>query len=314
MLVVLEQVSIIFMLMFIGVVLVKLGVLCERSISDLTTILLTLVTPCVILHAFFTPFNWAQSRELFATFFITFLFFVVTIIAVHLIVHKMRVSDIRPEIIFGVVYSNNGFMGIPLVSALFGVQGVFFAASQLALALAFLWSHGILQFRTHDGWRRNLLKIITNPAVVSLMVSMILYFSGISLFSPVEQIVTSIAQMNTPLSMILVGATLVGINIKDIIADQRVWLATLMRNLIIPILFTLSLYYFDLGLLSNLAKMTLIVMIACPVPALTVMFARQYDTNARFAAQLVSFSTIASVVTLPAVIFFALRLFPVVIQ
>lgn len=306
------QVLIMFTLMGAGYLATRLGFLNTSSARDMTAILVTYVAPCLIIKAFARPYSAEKAQALFSS---VGIFLVLTLIFIFLsvVVYSRRnVSDgpKRAQLQFSLVYSNLGFLGIPLLMALFGDDGVFYGATIMAASNLFIWTHGFSIMQQGRPSGSAFFKMIANPNLIALFVGLVIYLSQITLPEPIVQFTGYMADLNTPLSMLVIGNSIASIPLGSIFTDKSVWLLTLLRNIASP-LFTLGfLLLLPAGTLTNLANLVIIVMMACPVAANAVMFSKFCGLSETYPTKLVTLSTLFSALTIPLVVSIGLIFFP----
>lgn len=302
------QVAIMFGLIAVGWVAYRAKWLRTESLQGMTNLLLFLVSPAVTIHAFQRPFDADRLRTIGIVFVIDLVAFVIAIGLAKVIMNRRLVPDhaMRAALQFGTVYSNAGFIGIPLAQALLGSDGVFYAVTYIAAYTVFVWSHGIALFgHEHVRTSMKIRRVVLNPGIISILIALPLYVASIHIPSPVSDVVGNLAAMNTPLSMIVVGVNLAMFSLRTIFSDAYVWLGVFVRNIFVPAIFIAL-----LGLLpiDPIAKMAILISISAPVGAMLVIFSVRHDQETQFATRLLCLSTLLCVVTLPTALVVASRL------
>lgn len=293
------QVAIMFGLMAVGWVAYRLKWLRTEALHGLTNLLLFLVAPAVTITAFQRPFDLARLRTIGIVFVIDLVAFAITIALAKALMNRRLVPDpaMRVALQFGTVYSNAGFIGIPLTQALLGSDGVFYAVTYIAAFTVYVWTHGISMFgHEHVRPSMKVRRVLLNPGIISILIALPLYVFSIHLPSPASDVVGYLAAMNTPLSMIVVGVNLATFSLRTIFSEKLVWLGVAARNVLVPALFILL-----LGLLpiDPVARMAILISISTPVGAMLVIFSVRQDHKTEFATKLLCLSTLLCVVTLP---------------
>ncbi|MCH4163873.1 MAG: AEC family transporter [Lentilactobacillus diolivorans] len=296
-----NQIVLMFCLMLVGVLINKLNFMHSQTSSDLTNILLYVVSPCLIIGAFEQKYSANRMRQLLLVCLGIAIFYIIEIMIAKLAFGRIKSHNLRRIAQYGSIYSNAGFMGVPLTSALFGNSGVFFAVASLAGFNIFSWTHGVSLFKdkatTNDRWQ-NLREIIINPNIIAIILGLIIFSVSYQLSRPVNEVVHYVSSINTPLSMIVIGNSLANIKISRQLIDWHLWLALVFRNLIFPVVAILVLTL--LGV-SGIALDTTILMAACPVAGIVVLFTLQAKGDASPAVALMSLSTVLSLITIPLV-------------
>ncbi|MDN6967563.1 AEC family transporter [Oenococcus sp. UCMA 17063] len=288
-----------FSLILVGLLINKVGFFHQQTSDDLTSILLYVVSPCLIINAFEEPYSPKRIQQFLLTLIGIIIFYIVDILIAQIIFGKTVDPTLRRVTQYGSVYSNAGFMGVPLASSLFGSQGVFFAAASLAAFNIFNWTHGIRLFQPKQDQldhKATLQKVIFNPNIIAIVSGLLIFLLSIKIPFVINQAVKYVGSINTPLSMIVIGNSLAGIKFNRRMFNGKLLLALIMRNLIFPVIAILILRL--LGI-SGIAFYTTIVMAACPVAGILVLFTLQARGNPRQAITLMSISTILSLVTIP---------------
>ncbi|MFM2484196.1 AEC family transporter [Celerinatantimonas yamalensis] len=292
-----NQISVLFLLMGLGFGLAKYKVFSAPTFQQLTWLLCYIVMPCLILKAFQTPFSESMLDQ--------FLLMFLTSAGIHLLYiflskvllnrKTIRQSNLVMPMQFTAVYSNCGFMGIPLVAALMGDAGVFYGSVYIAVNGLFVWTHGVVIY-TGKFDRHSLLKVISNPNTVASLVGICFFVLSIKLPKPLYSTLGYIANMNTAISMIVVGAAMTQIQLRTIWLSGYAWISVLMRNLLFPFVALLVLLMF--GLHGSLLMIAM-VLAACPVAGMSVLFAQLTGKDTSFPCKSLTLSTLASLVTLP---------------
>ena len=135
----LTQTFIMFILMILGLILSKTGLLTEHGSKDMANILLYAVIPCVIIRSYITDFTMEKLYGLLMSAVLAVAAFAVAI-AVSYIIYGMR----KPIDNFGTAFCNAGFIGIPLVTAVFGNEAAFYVASFASILNLLQWTYGIV--------------------------------------------------------------------------------------------------------------------------------------------------------------------------
>lgn len=298
-----EQVVVLFILIGIGALCGKTGILKESAVKCCSDLVLIIVTPCVIIQSFQRPFDPTMLQGLGLACLIALLIHMVTILLAHLLLHD-PVAKRERVLRVGSVLSNAGFMSLPLQNALLGEDGVFFGAAYVAIFNLILWSYGLWEM---SGSQKNLSprKLIVNPGVLSLVVGLALFLAKITLPDVLAAPMGHLAALNTPLPMLVIGFYLGQTNLKAALRDRHSYVAIALRLLVVPLLALGALYL--CGVRGTLF-VSIIIAASAPVAASTTMFATKYDCDTSLSVNLVSLSTLFSLVTMPLIVALAQQL------
>lgn len=294
---ILTQVIILLVLVMLGFILAKKDLINEQGAKNMTDLVMYFATPCVIIKSFIRQFDPDLLKELL----LTFLFAVVSHIAfIILSILLVRDNDKRKQRVlqFGVIFSNCGYMSLPLQEALLGETGVFYSSSYIVIFNLFIWSYGILLM---SGDRKYLSprKLIINPGVIAIVVGMIIFLFSIPLPKVVSEPISYIASLNTPLPMIIIGYHLANGKISDGIKSLKCLWAIFLKLFAFPLLALLALYL--CGVKGDML-VSLVISCSAPTAAITTMFSAKFEQDTSLSVNLVSLSTVLSVISMPIVV------------
>lgn len=295
-----------FILMLLGFLTSKLGMIHKETAKDLTNFLLYIISPCLIINAYLVDFTMKRLIEFFQAIVAVTVIYCVSIVASHLIVSRKFFPDqeTRSVLLYGSAYSNAGFMGIPLVSAILGESAVFFSVPYLVVCNFFMWTHGIGLFsiKHRKSLRLRFIDALKNPNVIAAFIGFIIFVTGIRLPELVMTPIKSLVAINTPLSMVVIGTNLGAISFSSSKNLRTVLFGTFNRNILIPLI---CLLFLTLLPLSDQAARAILIMASCPVPAVVVLFSLLNNFDAEVPTSYLCLSTLCTIFTLPLVILIA---------
>lgn len=288
------QVAIMAILILIGFFITKMGKLTEKGSSDFTFILLNVVTPCVIINSFITLDAGSLSlNDFLMCACLAFLTIGSGLISTLFLFKKQGVSQ-QKVLKFAISFSNCGFMGIPLAEAVIGARGVVYASLFLSVFNFMLWTFG---YKIMTGQKKfTLKKILLNQGLISITIGIIIYVTNVSIPTLLSSPISYMADLNTPVAMLVLGHFLAKISFKEIIFDIRSYQVSLIRLIILPIIVLLILV-----ILRPEYDLFMCVMIQNSTPAATAtaLFASQMNADAKLASKVVATSTVLSLFTIP---------------
>jgi len=305
-----KQVIVLFALIGIGAVCRKTKLVDTTSIKGLINVLILIVTPAVMVECFQRPFDAAMLGQLGIAFVAAALMHVLLIVVSHL---ASRGDDrTRPVAALSTVFSNAGFMGIPLEYAILGAEGVFYGVVYVAMFNLFIWSWGLMTMRgtladerRTDGWRRFLNPVFVNPGTIGLLLGLLVFLCSLQLPPLLQQPVKMLADLNTPLAMIVIGYYLGGADLGKVVCSRPAHVACLIRLIVSP-LAMIAIFYPFRTMLDRSMMLAMVIAASAPVGAMVAMFAAKYERDVDLAVGLVSGTTIMSIVTMPVVIALAM--------
>lgn len=174
-----NQVAIMLLLILAGMLCYRLHLLTDRGVKELSGIVLQVVNPIVILLAYHRELELRLVQNLGWTFLLSAVAMGAGIGLATLLIRNKPGRETAVERL-SAVYSNCGFMGIPLVKALLGYEGVFYLTAFLTVFNLLIWTHGIMSV-TGSRDPRSLLHVLRSPAILAIPLGMILFFGRITL-------------------------------------------------------------------------------------------------------------------------------------
>lgn len=295
-----QQTLIMFLLMLLGLLLSRMGAITEQGSKDMANILLYAIIPCVIVRSYMTEYSAQKLHALGVSAVLAVVAFVVTI-AVAWIAFGMRHRIEN----FSTAFGNAGFIGIPLVTSVFGADAAFYVVAFSSMVNLLQWTYGIVIISGKPE-TINVKKVFINPVFLSMVAGLILFFTGFTLPPILGSTVELIADANTPFDMLVLGFYLSQIKPRDLFCGARLYLVAALRLFVIPLLTTLAFMLLPFAR-GEVALITLIAA-ATPVATSTGIFAQKFDQDYRGAVAQVCFSTIVSIVSIPVVIWIAERM------
>lgn len=294
----LKQICIMFLLIAVGIFLIKKGYLSEQGSKDLGAILLKVVIPCVILKSYIVEYSSARLKELFVSAGLAAASLVIAMLLSFLFFGtRKRIEN------FAASFCNVGFIGIPLVQAVMGDQAVFHLAAFIAMLNILQWTYGVL-IMTGDREAVRGKVILTNPVVLSFFAAVLLFCLRIPVPQVIVSTLSNISGMNTPLAMIILGTYIANMGWKEMFTSKSAYVCVFLRLILIPAA-TLLVFCFIPGDI----KIKEVALIACctPVGSNIAIFAKQFNRDYKLSTVTVCLSTLFSIVTIPVFFMFVER-------
>jgi predicted permease len=287
------QVLILYILIFVGVALTKGKLLTERGAKELTDVILYASTPLVIIKAFSDVEFSSESLSRLGIMVVCTVVTHFIALGVGLFCFRRCDDRLKKLLTAGVMFSNCGFMSLPLTAAVLGDEGVFLVSVYIAVFNVFLWTIGLMLFSDE---KLSVRKIFINPGIIGVLVGLVIFFFGIPLPDIIYDPIRHLANLNTPLAMIVIGYYLATSSLRIRRGDGRMFAAIGLRMVIVPLI---------IFVLCRLVGITGISLSACIIPAsaptaaVVMMFAAKFDGDTTLASRMVSISHVLSVLTMP---------------
>lgn len=294
-----EQVLVLFILIGIGFLCNKIKLINEPGAKVMTDVVMYIVTPCVIIDSFQREFDPQKLMELGVAALCSALILFFSVIIGHLIFFKQHI-DRQCIFKFATIFSNCGFMSLPLQKAVLGDDGVFFGAVFVALFNIFLWSYGVILMSGKRD-KKALIKLL-NPGIIGTIVGILFFVFSVDLPDVIASPVNYLAMLNTPLPMLVIGFYLAQSNLKKAFTDIWAYVAMALRLIILP---AATLFVLLMCNIRGIMLVSLVISVSSPVAAVTTMMSVKYNRDTELSVAIVSASTVLSFVTMPLIIGFA---------
>ena len=296
-----QQVVVLFILIGVGALLTKLRLISENGAASMTNVVLYAVTPCVIINAFQREYRPELLGGLLISLLCAFLVMLASVILAELLYRKKEIS--RAVVLkFSLVFSNCGFMALPLQEAVLGQDGVFYGAAYIAVFNIFMWTYGLITM-SRKTEPKAALKAIVNPGIIGTVIGLLLFVFSVRLPAVIGAPISYLAALNTPIPMLVIGYHLMHSDLRRVLRDKGAYFAMAMRLVLIPLA---ALGVMFLAGAEHTVAVAVTIAAASPVAAFTTMMSAKYGRDTELSAGIVSASTLFSLITMPLIVGLAL--------
>ena len=222
----------------VGIIAYRTKVVDKNGGRQFSNFVLEIVTPVLVVNAYAdVEYESRLVVNMLWTFLLAAAAYGIFIAAVYLLIRPKPGRETEIER-FSAIYSNCGFMGIPLASAILGNEGVFYTTAFLSVFFCFAWTHGIMLLTgQHD--RKALLKKLCSPTMIGIVIGLLLFFFRIPLPDLLEKTFGYVASMNTPMAMVASGISVAQADLFHALKNPRVYYVSAVKLLIVPLLWEL---------------------------------------------------------------------------
>lgn len=295
-----QQIVQLFLMIFMGYLIVKTGLVRDDDSKVLSKIILYLIVPCVIINAFQVDYTTDTVKGLLIAFAASVMTQVILLVVISTAGKLLHLNEVE---VASVYYSNSGNLIVPIVTFILGQEWVLYGCVFMSVQLVFLWTHckKIISREASYDWK----KIILNINMISIFIGVILFFTKIRLPEIIGNTLASVGTMIGPASMIVTGMLFAGMNLKQIFANKRVYFITFLRLIAVPLIALVLIK------LSNLAsfsadgnKIMLIVFLAIITPSASTVtqMCQVYGNDSRYASAINVMTTLLSIITMPVMV------------
>lgn len=284
----------IFILMVVGYAARKAKAMDQSLVRGLSGFILNVAIPFTIIASFDRTIPRSALSDLARVGLWAAGILTASILVASLLYRKFP-DDRRKVLSYVTVFSNCGFMGLPVVESAFGKIGVMYASIFVIIFQTFVWTYGVSLYQG-VAEKGQLKRALLNSGNIAVVAGMAVWFLPFDLPGAVQTSIATLSALTTPLSMIVVGATLADVPLRGLLSGVDLWIGTAMRIVVIPAaLFGIMRLFGIEGLPAKVAAF----LTAMPAAAQSVIFAERYGANAALASRTVFVSTVLSILTLP---------------
>lgn len=297
-LILLKQMIVLFLIMLIGYYIARIGVLDEATGKKISWLVVNVGNPALVVSGSLGD-NEIPVGNLAR----------IVLVAVVMYGLLVALAQFAPRL-FGVkeeaggayrvmtVFTNIGFMGFPILSAMYGSSALLYGSLFLLPYNLLIYTYGISTIKGGFSWKE--LHKVLNIGVLACLVSIGIYVLKMTARAALPEVftqtVTLLSNITAPLSMMVIGASLARMSWKELAGDVRLILFSLVRLIVVPLLFILGIRQF---VADPVMLGVCLVMLGTPAGSMTVMLSQQYGGDVGTTSRGVALTTILSVVTLP---------------
>lgn len=299
-----NQTMILFILIFIGFIIKKKNIITNQMTKDLSGLILNVTLPFMMI----TAMNYTFSLEMFKNSMLTLLFGAVSygiVIIVAAIFNKVfKPNELQKGVYsFLIVFPNTGFMGFPVLNAMFGDVGIFYGAIYNLLFNLLTWTLGIKYLTAHNADKDKSssgLKNFINPGFIAVFIGLLVFISPVKLPNIIYTPLKLIGDTTTPLAMLVAGSMLADIKISEVLGNKKLYILAAIRLLLAPISMLLILSIFNV---PDIIRGILVVLSGMPSAVNTAIFATRYNSDSKLASQGIFITTLLNILTAPLIIY-----------
>ena len=292
-----NQIIQLFIMIFMGLIIVKANLLKAEDSKILSVIVLYLIIPCVIINAFQVNYTKDTVQGLLITLAASVLTQIILLIVISVSGKFLHLNEVE---IASIYYSNSGNLIVPIVTFILGKEWVLYGCVFMSVQLVFIWTHCkkiISRESTYD-WR----KIVLNINMISIAIGIVLFLTRIHLPAIINNTLSAVGSMIGPASMIVTGMLFAGMDFRQIFANKRVYFVSFLRLIIVPVIALFLIKCSQLSTLSsNGNKLMLIVFLAIITPSASTVtqMCQVYGNDSQYASAINVVTTLLAIITMP---------------
>ncbi len=298
-----QQMAFLFSLVALGYLLMKGKLLPSNSETVLSKLENYLFIPALVLNTFITHFTVDKLASAGALILFSVLLEAV-VVGVSVLCTRMVTKDayIRKIYLYGLCFSNFGFMGNAVVSALFPDIFLEYILFTLVLwALIYLW--GVPALLKESEGKENALsrvKNLLNPMFICMVIGAVIGLCGVKLPEFATNLIGSVSGCMSPVAMLITGMTIAKINIAQVLKVKSIYVISVLRLLVYPLLF-LAIYALAGWELPGSMVVCAVASLAMPLGLNTIVIPSAYGKDTTIASGMALVSHVLSLATIPLV-------------
>ncbi|MGE4284726.1 MAG: AEC family transporter [Clostridia bacterium] len=296
------QVLVLFILMMIGYIVRRLNIVDSTFSKNLSNFLFAIILPAMIINSMNFPFSIKVLIDGGWLIIISMGVMLFSVI-ISMIAIKFFKVDILSENVyyFGLIFSNFSFMGFPVISAIYGQEGVLYTSIFILVIRILFNTVGVAIMQRGSGGKDKIqLKNILNPPIIAVFIGLTIFLFKIQIPKPIAMSLSMLSSAMTPLGMIVIGLILANQKFTQMFSDVKVYIASFIRLIFIPVCLLIPLKM--LGFDSLIVGVPVIVT-AMPMAATASILAEKYNGNSYLGAQCMFVSSLLSIITIPLIVF-----------
>ena len=285
-----------FLIMGMGVTVVKAGVVKSEDSKVLSKLALYLLVPFAIINAFQLELTPEIKKGVI---YACVMGAVMNIGQIGIAAVGKKLLNLNTVEQNSVVYSNTINLIIPLVTYILGSEWVIYSSAVASVQLIFLWSHCVGSFA---GWENmSVKKMLLNVNMLSVMGGVVLLVTGIRLPAVINEVADSMANMLGPIAMLIVGMLLAETDLKEMLRRKRLFLVVFLRMIFCPAVFLVLLKLSRPELLladGHGIALTVLLAASSPTATMVTQFSQLYGRDANYAGAINIATTLVCIVTM----------------
>lgn len=287
-----NQMFILFGLIAIGYISNKTGVLDETANTKLSGFLLKVPLPATVLHSALTQEAIEHSAVLYGAVVAIGVFALLPFMSK--LVTKIFHLDKTYQLMLN--YSNLGFMGLPIISSVYGSESIFYVVLFMMVFNVHIFSVGIMILQGKAERASEMLKKLCSPGIIASIMAFVIVLLRIKAPGPITGLLGSVGSLTTPLAMIVIGSQLGMVNLWQVLKNRSLYLMAFFKLAVYPAVFCVILrMLLGESMVTNIAA----ILMGLPVAGNVTMLCSNYGGDTSLAAQGTCISTFLSLLTVP---------------
>ena len=286
---------VLFIIVILGFVLCKLGYMGDKFDKKFSSIVIDVTCPALILSSTMGEMpDRSLILPLIGVGFLTYILLLFFGFIVPRFISKSR--DEQGMIGFALMFANVGFIGYPIVSSIFGPKAVFYAALLNMPNTFFIFTAGVMLVRGQYSLHQLNAKVLFCPSMVAAIAAALLVALNVHTPDVIARPMTMVGNITVPAALMIIGSSMARLPLRDIIGNGKVYVASFLRLIIVPLVVYAV---FRLCGVNDLVNNINTIVIAMPVASFGTMFCMKYGRNPALMTETTFITTVFSILTIP---------------
>ncbi len=298
---IINQIIVLFLVLFLGYFIRKRNIIDDHTSKKMSSFIVNITAPMLILSSMMSKTELG-SREILSILSISIMVYICLFLMTFIIPRILGVEQHNLGVYkFMIMFSNVGFMGFPVVESIFGKEAIFYASIYNLPCSALVYTLGIFFVSMNNKERVKFeFKKMLNPGVCAVIIGLFIFTFKWTPPIAIGKTINMIGGLTTPLSMIVIGASLANVKIKNIFSNVRLYIYSVLKLIVFPVIILLIIRNF--GFNPIMAGVPVIVT-GMPVAANAVILSKEFGGNDELASEGVFISTMLSIITIPLMVY-----------
>ncbi|HAF26546.1 MAG TPA: hypothetical protein DCG85_04430 [Lachnospiraceae bacterium] len=301
-----------FLMMAAGFICAKIGWTDKDFSGKLSRIVVNVLNPMLVLGGVINKERGDDLYLILSNLCMMIIYFVILFILGALVVRLLCLKGSQKSLYhMMMIFSNVGFMGIPVISSVYGDGCILLICFYILGYNLLLYTLGVYLTQksieedradstVKSGIDKETLKKILNPGFLACFAAIAIFAFKIPVFEPVADFVSTMGNTAVPLSMFLIGVSVSEQSASDILSDKKIYPFLLIRLIVIPVVMAFLVKMIPVSL-PEMVKGVFIMMLAMPVGSIVVLMATEQGADEACCVRGNVLSTLAAVLTIPVV-------------
>lgn len=301
-----QKLLVLFGFMAIGYFCYKKQWITDESGNHISGLVINIFNPALIISSVIGSSENGSIQMVLINLFLAIILFAVLILISPVFVRILGVKkEHRNMYAIMLIFSNLGFMGIPLIEELYGKGAIFYVAMYSFVYSIIFYTYGIYLFEKErvlqTGEKAKIRfewKKMINPGIVASAIALIIFLLQIKVPKTAISFIDYLGNTAIPLSMIMTGVSLAKTSLLDVFKDKKMYLFTFLKMLVMPVIAAILIHKVNLDpMLAGI----MVLMFGMPNGSMAVMMAIDYDLDSSVCSRGIVLTTLLSIITLPIV-------------